>query len=173
MPLRNGAFFLIIGDLIRRDTMLTEKEINDVFLKWTDILRLKNSWDIKLELVRDPEFRKTGDIKIDCDDRKAILMLNQLDPKQENLEEVIVHELLHLKLYPLDQLTEGLIDSHYPKESPAYDAIYTQFMTMLEQTVEELTKCYLGAFGGNKELSYGRCRSQKSYNELYEGLKPL
>jgi hypothetical protein len=155
------------------DRVMTEQEINDLFEKWINILRLKNNWDIKLDLVRDPQFHKTGDLKIDCDDRKAILMLNRLNPKQENPEEVIVHELLHLKLYPLDQLTEGLIDGHYQKDSPAYDTIYTQFMTMLEQTVEELTKCCLGSFGENRDLSYGRCRSMKSYNELYDGLKSL
>lgn len=100
-------------------------------------------------------------------------MLNLLNPKQENLEEVIVHELMHLKLYPLDQLTEGLIDAHYERETLAHDAIYTQFMIMLEQTVEELAKCYLGAFGENKNLSFGRCRTMKSFNELYDGLKPI
>jgi hypothetical protein len=162
-----------IGKQIGRDRVLTEPEINDLFAKWIGILRVKNNWDIKLELVQDPLFRKTGDLKIDCDDRKAILMLNCLNPKQENLEEVIVHELLHLKLYPLDQLTEGLIDGHYQKDSPAYETIYTQFMTMLEQTVEELTKCYTGSFGENKNLSYGRCKFMKSFNELYDGLKSL
>ncbi len=153
--------------------MLTEEALQTLFDKWIGILRLKNQWDICLELVRDPSFRKTGDFKIDCDDRKAILMLNVLNPKQENPEEIIVHELLHLKLYPLDQLTEGLIESHYETDTPAHDAVYTQFMTMLEQTVEELTKCYLGAFGENKSLSYGRCKTMKSFNELYDGLKPL
>ena len=153
--------------------MLTEKELQTLFDKWIEILRLKNQWDIRLDLVRDPAFQKTGDIKIDCDDRKAILMLNVLNPKQENPEEVIVPELMHLKLYPLDQLTEGLIDAHYEEETPAREAVYTQFMIMLEQTVGELTKCYLGAFGENKTLSYGRCNTMKSFNELYEGLKPL
>ena len=153
--------------------MLTDDALQALFQKWIDILRLKNQWDIRLELVRDPAFRKTGDIKIDCDDRKTILMLNVLNPKQENPEEVIVHELMHLKLYPLDQLTEGLIDAHYEEETPAREAVYTQFMIMLEQTVEELTKCYLGAFGENKELSYGRCNTMKSFNDLYDGLKPL
>jgi len=153
--------------------MLSQEELQRLFSQWLDILRLKNQWDIRLELVSDPAFRKTGDIKIDCDDKKAILMLNVLNPKQENLEEVIVHELLHLKLYPLDQLTEGLIVAHYEEDTPARDAVYTQFMTMLEQTVEELTKCYLGTFGENKNLSYSRCRTMKSFNELYDGLKPL
>lgn len=144
-----------------------------VFDKWIGILRLKNCWDVRLELVDDPGFRKTGDIRIDTDDRKAILLLNALHPKQENPEEVICHELLHLKLYPLDQLTECLINGHYTEDSPEYLTVYTQFMTLLEQTVEELTKCYLGAFGENKTLSYGRCRGMKSYNDLYDGLKPL
>ena len=153
--------------------MLSQEELQSLFGKWIDTLRLKNQWDIRLELVSDPAFKKTGDIKIDCDDRKAILLLNARNPKQENLEEVIVHELLHLKLYPLDQLTEGLIDAHYPQETPTHNAIYTQFMTMLEQTVEELTKCYLGSFGENRNLSYGRCQTMKSFNELYDGLKPL
>lgn len=149
---------------------MNKDRLRALFAKWIEILRLKNNWDIKLELVEDPEFRKTGDFRVDCDDRKAVLLLNVKNPKQENLEEVIVHELLHLKLYPLDQLTEGLIEGHYQKDTPAHEVIYTQFMTMLEQTVEELTKCYLGAFGENKQLSYGRCRSQKSFDELYEGL---
>ena len=77
--------------------------------KYSAKLRITPIWDVKLELVADPAWRKTGDIKIDCDDRKAILMLNALNPKQENLEEVIVHELMHLKMYPLDQVTESLI----------------------------------------------------------------
>ena len=155
------------------ESRMARRELQDLFEKWIGILRLNNNWDVWLEAVSDPLYQKTGDIRIDCDDRKAILLVNALNPKQENLEEVIVHELLRLKLYPLDQLTENLIDSHYPKDSSGYDTIYTQFTTMLEQTVEELTKCYLGAFGANKDLSYGRCRSMKSFNDLYEGLKPL
>ncbi|MCD8342265.1 MAG: hypothetical protein LUC87_08990 [Clostridiales bacterium] len=153
--------------------MYTYDAVFPIFEKWTELLRLNNHWDVRLELVDDPAFSKTGDFKIDPDDRKAILLLNGRNPRQENPEEVICHELLHLKLYPLDQLTESLIDGHYEKDTPAYDVIYTQFMLMLEQTVEELTKCYLGAFGEDKTLSYGRCRGMKSFNELYDGLKPL
>ena len=144
--------------------MFTYENVNPIFSKWLDILRLRNNWDIKLELINDDNFKKTGDFKIDPDDRKA---------KNENVEEVIIHELLHLKLYPLDQLTEGLIDGHYNVDTPEYITVYTQFMTMLEQTVEELTKCFLLQYGENKELSYGRCKLMKSFNELYDGLKPL
>jgi len=147
--------------------------INSLFDKWINILRLKNNWDIKLEFIEDIKWKKTGDFKIDCDDKKAILMLNYLNPKQENIEEIIVHELLHLKLYPLDQITEGLITSNYKENTNEFDFVYGQFMTSLEQTVEELTKCMLLAFGENKKLSYGRCKGMKSFNELYEGLKSI
>lgn len=153
--------------------MYSRSYIQPIFDKWISILRLNNHWDVQLELIDDFRFDKSGDFQIDPDDRKAILMLNARNPKQENPEEVICHELLHLKMYPLDQLTEGLIEAHYAPDTPARDVIYTQFMTMLEQTVEELTKCYLGAFGENKQLSYGRCKTMKSFNDLYDGLKPL
>lgn len=149
------------------------EEIYRIFEKWCEKLRLKNSWDVKLEFVEDLSWRKTGDFKVDCDDKKAILLLNIANPKQENLEEVIVHELLHLKMYPLDQVTESLIVSNYEEGSSAYNFAYYQFFTTLEQTVEEMTKCFLMEFGENRELSYGRCEKQKSFNELYDGLKNL
>ena len=76
-------------------------------------------------------------------------------------------------MYPLDQVTESLIESHFEEGTPAGDFAYRQFFTALEQTVEELTKCFLFEFGDNKELSYGRCDKQKSFNELYDGLKNI
>ena len=143
------------------------------FEKWCRKLRLVPDWDIQLEFVEDLEWRKTGDFKVDCTDKKAILMLNGVNPKQENLEEVIVHELMHLKMYPLDQVTESLIISQFEEGSHASNFAYAQFFTALEQTVEELTKCWLLEFGENTELSFGRCRQHKSFTELYDGLKNL
>ncbi len=84
-----------------------------IFDKWIRILRIENNWDVKLELISDENFNKTGDIRIDCDDRKAIVMINAPNPRNENLEEAICHELLHLKMYPLDQFTESLINSAF------------------------------------------------------------
>lgn len=153
--------------------MIDSKSIERLFEKYIRKLRITPAWDVKLELVEDPNWRKTGDFKIDCDDRKAILLLNVANPKQENLEEVIVHELMHIKMYPLDQVTESLIINCFEEDSPASNFAYQQFFTALEQTVEELTKCFLLEFGENKELSYGRCNRTKSFNELYEGLKSI
>lgn len=118
-----------------------EESLNARFDYWCKKLRIVPGWDVKLEFVTDPSWRKTGDFKIDCDDKTAILMLNIAAPKQENLEGVIVHELMHLKLYPLDQVTESLITSNFSEGTAAYEFAYTQFFTTLEQTVAELAKC--------------------------------
>lgn len=144
--------------------------IHNRFDFWVSKLRLHNQWDITLELVTDDNFKKTGDFKVDPDDRKAVLLLNANNPHKLNLEEVIVHELLHLKLYPLDQITESLIESHYKEGTNEHTFVYTQFMTSLEQTVEELTKCFLLEHGENKSLSYGRVKNTKGFNALFDGL---
>lgn len=144
-----------------------------LFEKYIRKLRITPAWDVKLEFVEDPAWRKTGDFKIDCDDRKAILLLNAASPRQENVEEVIVHELMHLKMYPLDQVTESLISSCFEEESPAGRFAYRQFFTTLEQTVEELAKCFLLEFGEDREFSYGRCSGQQSFNDLFDGLRNI
>ena len=153
--------------------MYDKEHLARLFEKYIRKLRITPAWDVKLQLVEEPAWRKTGDFKIDCDDRKAILLLNMVNPKQENLEEVIVHELMHIKMYPLDQVTESLITSCFEADSPASNFAYQQFFSALEQTVEELTKCFLLEFGENRELSYGRCSGMKSFNDLYDGLKNI
>ena len=148
-------------------------EITALFEKYIKKLRITPAWDVRLELVEDPTWQKTGDFKIDCDDRKAILMLNFVNPKQENIEEVIIHELMHIKMYPLDQVTESLITNCFEEGTAASNFAYQQFFNALEQTVEELAKCFLYEFGENKEFSYGRCRNGKTFNDLYEGLNNI
>jgi len=152
---------------------MDKQELQALFDKYTKKLRITPAWDVKLQFVEDPAWPKTGDFKIDCDDRKAILLLNIASPKQENLEEVIVHELMHIKLYPLDQVTESLITSHFTEGTAAYDFAYRQFFVALEQTVEELAKCWLFEFGENRDLSFGRVSKSKPFIELYDGLKSI
>ena len=117
---------------------MSKEELTALFEKYIRKLRITPSWDVRLEFVEDESWPKTGDFKIDCDDRKAILLINTVNPKQENLEEVIIHELMHIKMYPLDQVTESLIASNYEEGSSAWDFAYRQFYNALEQTVEEL-----------------------------------
>ena len=149
---------------------MKKEELTALFDKYIRKLRITPAWDVRLEFVEDPAWPKTGDFRIDCDDRKAILLLNAVSPKQENIEEVIVHELMHIKMYPLDQVTESLIKNCFEDGSAASRFAGQQFFTALEQTVEEMAKCFLLEFGENRDLSFGRCAGGQSFNELYDGL---
>jgi len=140
--------------------MFNEQELLQFLQKWQDVLRLRD-WDIKLELVT-KEWRKTGDVKIDQADKTAILLINNCNPKQTDIETVIVHELLHIKLWGMDQMIESLLQCVYGNDEndPKYSFAYTQFMELLEVTTQDLTKGYMELSSGNKEVSFGRIQKQ-------------
>ncbi|WP_296255993.1 hypothetical protein [uncultured Ezakiella sp.] len=152
---------------------MDKSKAREIFDKYTKKLRIVPEWDIRLEFVEDEDWKKTGDFKIDPTDKKAILMLNAASPKDENIEETIVHELMHIKMYPLDQVCESMIINMFEEGSKEQNFAYQTFFETLEVTVEELAKCFLLEFGENTEFSFGRMKKIKSFNELYEGLKKL
>jgi hypothetical protein len=138
---------------------LDEDEVAEHLNKWQNILRLRD-WDILIKIVKS-KWRKSGDIKIDLEDKKAVLLLSYT-PKCENLEELIIHELIHLKLYGMDQMIEDLLSIVYGKKekNPKREFAITQFMILLESTVEDLTKGYLTAIKSQEPLSFGRLKKQ-------------
>jgi hypothetical protein len=136
--------------------MSVNKEAIGKYLnRWQDILRLRD-WDIVVKIVK-TKWKKSGDIKIDLEDKKAVLLVNHT-PKCTNPEELVIHELLHLKLYGMDQMIESLLSIVFgEKEDDSKRGFaYTQFMMVLESTVEDLTKGYLSATASQKSLSFGR-----------------
>lgn len=140
--------------------IFNSEELQALVDKWKSVLRLKD-WDIKLELVT-KEWRKTGDVKIDEDDRKAILLINNCNPKQTNIEAVIIHELLHIKLWGMDQMIESLLHVLYgdDESDPKFAFAYAQFMGLLEQTTEDLAKGYTVLGATDKSISFGRIQKQ-------------
>jgi hypothetical protein len=138
---------------------ITHDEAHAVLARWQPILRLAD-WDIDLRLVTGT-WRKSGDVKVDLDDRKAVLLLNAA-PRSENLEETIVHELVHLRLYALDQMLVQLLDAVFgtDAEEPRREFAETSFMTLLESTTEDLAKALLAASGNPAPLSFGRLREE-------------
>lgn len=141
---------------------VNREEIEGHLDKWQDILRLRD-WDIVIKIV-ETKWRKSGDMKIDLEDKKAVLLVNHT-PKCENLEELVIHELLHVKLYEMGQMIEDLLSPVFGNEEkdPKREFAYTQFMVLLESTVEDLTKGYLAATGSQQSLSFGRL--QKAIDE--------
>lgn len=122
-------------------------------------------WDIKLEFI-EYDFKNTGNIKIDLEDKSAIVYLNIFNPKSDNYEEILIHELCHLKLWKLDQYCESLLNSTFDnQDSKEYRFAYDQFMINLEQTTQELTKTYLPLIAKNKNHSFVRCEKRMKFKE--------
>jgi len=135
------------------------EDLNRFQKKWQSILRLTD-WDIKTVVVNQP-WRKSGDIKIDADNRMAALMVHGSVP-ENHLEEVVVHELLHLKLWGMDQLIEESINLLYgsDKEDPKREFAYGTFMLELESTVEDLAKALITSDSGKRDFWFKRVDRQ-------------
>ena len=118
---------------------IIEDDARVVLARWQPILRLAD-WDIDLRLVTSA-WRKSGDVKVDLDDRTAVLLLNA-EPRSENLAETIVHELVHLRLYALDQMLVDLLDAVFGTvaDEPRRAFAEARFMTLLESTTEEVER---------------------------------
>ncbi len=140
--------------------MFELQTLNAHLTKWQSILRLRD-WDIKLELVT-KEWRKTGDVKIDQADKTAIVLINDCNPKQTNIEATIIHELLHIKLWGMDQMIETLLHCVYgdDEDDPKFSFAYTQFMELLEVTAQDLARGYMDLGADDKSVSYGRIQAQ-------------
>jgi len=125
--------------------------VGEALKRWQDVLRLRD-WDIQIEVVRE-NWRKNGDIKVDAANKLAALLVNQaVDPV--NLEEIVIHELVHLKLHGLDQMIEELLTAVYggDENDPKRSFAYGQFMDRLESATQDLTKALLTAGGGKLRL---------------------
>jgi hypothetical protein len=131
------------------------EEARAVLAHWQPILRLAD-WDIDLRLVDTP-WRKSGDVKVDLDDRKAVLLV-RAGQAPGHLEEVVVHELVHLRLYAMDQMLVNLLDAVFGADAndPKREFAETQFMTLLEATTEDLAKALLAASGSTAPLTFAR-----------------
>ncbi len=138
---------------------ITEKDITGFLEKWQQILQLRD-WSIRV-VVADRDWRKSGDIKIDQDNRNAALIINQRVEIQF-LEEIVIHELLHLKLWGMDQMIEALLSSLYgsDEDDPRRVFAYGQFMSVLEVTTQDLTKALISATGEKREMYFLRVEKQ-------------
>ena len=76
--------------------------IEDILNKWQKILRL-NEWKIKVSTGAHLHPKeKWGEIRILDNIFRAEIQISTLCP-EEDLQEVVIHELLHLLTYPLRQ----------------------------------------------------------------------
>jgi hypothetical protein len=125
---------------------LTEDSIRETARSWQEVLELRD-WDLRIEVVRG-DWRKSGDIKIDACNRLAVLMVSEaVEP--EHLDEVVLHELVHLRLHALDRMLEDLLSAVYgdADDDPRRDFAHGQFMDNLETTTQGVTRALLTLAG--------------------------
>ncbi len=139
--------------------------LNELISKWQGILRLRD-WDILSKIV-EVDWRKSGDIKIDESNKMAVVMINN-NIAEANLEEVVIHELIHLKLWGMDQMIEGYVNIVFGEEETDNKREFAMntFFKELESTVEDLTKGYLEVCGGEKPSTI---RLERMMNEEIGG----
>jgi hypothetical protein len=60
------------------------REVEKHLKKWQTILRLRD-WDIAVKMVG-TKWRKSGDVKVDLDNKKVILLINKIQGRAETLK---------------------------------------------------------------------------------------
>ena len=133
--------------------------IREYLIKWKPLLSLSD-WDIRPVIVQ-KEWRKSGDVKIDNSNRMAALMVRfDLDP--DYLEQIVVHELLHIKLWGLDQMIEESLNALFDENDSEGKRYFAQglFMEELETTTQDLTRALLDASGFEGDYLFNRVQKQ-------------
>ena len=78
------------------------------------------------------------------------------------MESLVIHELIHIKLYGMDQMIEELLHGVYGDDEadPKFSFAYSQFMLLLEETTEDLAKGFTSLGADDKSISFGRVQKQ-------------
>ncbi len=137
-----------------------ENSIDECLAKWQPLLSLSD-WDIRSIVVQKMDWRKSGDVKIDESNRMAAVMIkSDLDPAY--LEQVVIHELLHIKLWGLDQMIEEPLNALFGEEDSEGKRYFAQgqFMRELEATTQDLTRALLDASGFEGDYLFNRVQKQ-------------
>lgn len=117
---------------------LQKKELNEILKKWLNIFQLKE-WKIDIEITdfKRTDFKQSGDIKIDLENKSARLLMTNKPFRNE--ESTIIHELTHLLLWKFDMYTEKVI----LKNCEEYEGDHMQYLNELEETVAKFTDIFL------------------------------
>ena len=125
---------------------LSKKRLANLLKRWQEKLLLSD-WEINIKIVdfKRKDFRQSGDFIADLKNKKATIFMT-VSPfmKDRNTiakeeEKTLVHELIHICLWDLDNFIEKTI---FKKHSKNYK-FYNIYMEKLENLVEKLTGNFL------------------------------
>ena len=127
----------------RRATMekeLVRKLADKTIKKWKKRLGF-SGWkiDAKITVFKRPDgFPQQGDFRVNYPKKKATILIGA--SLKLSVEKIIVHELVHLMLWPLDQKIMSTI-KRLPKTEQK--RIEDDFLGKLEKVVNRITKSFL------------------------------
>jgi len=97
------------------EVIFTEEQLREKCAKWQRILRLQD-WNVRTSIVRERDMRTSGgnaEISVNIQHRLADLRLldpidfNPNDHNPQDMEQHLVHELLHIHLWPFTEELNG------------------------------------------------------------------
>jgi hypothetical protein len=108
------AYAIIFGAAaVKKPTAITQRGLEELCIKWQGILRLMD-WEVKVRFVRHWEMKPDREGAVDWSINGKAASIKILDPRDfsteakwpQDVEQVLVHELVHLHLAPFDE-TDG------------------------------------------------------------------
>jgi len=89
----------------RRRESVGVEALAQLLEQWKPVLGLSD-WSIRVELVDFAREWQSGDVKVDMVEKSALVLMSRRPFRDE--ERVLVHELVHIVLWPLDQVAMDL-----------------------------------------------------------------
>lgn len=124
---------------MRRSNIVNEKTVNAVLRKWRPLLGLDSRWLIDVRIVKEKETWPYEDacaaVKPAPGYFQARLLLHEPQIKEDDhtLEHIVLHELVHIVLWPLCLVVrDALGDDHE-----------ATWRDMMEAAVEQMTRALL------------------------------
>lgn len=148
---------------------MIKQETKKILTKWVDKLQLDYLFDVELQFIDDDSYFETGHYKVDIDDKKAVIFIKEKDLSNVELENIILRDLLYLKLYPLDITTHELIDKYYQIGDEEYKNINTKYSSLQELIVDDLVNAFIYKIDEENSLY----NNKRSPEEIYEYLRPF
>lgn len=126
----------------RRESIGIET-LSRIVERWKPVLGLED-WSIRVELVDFAREWQSGDVKVDDVEKSALVLMSRHPFRNE--ERVLVHELVHVMLWPLDQAAMDLAGTAPPgsRERELAEALVFR---ALEPVTEQVTAALFRASG--------------------------
>lgn len=133
-----------------RKESIGKEALERLVQRWQPVLGLQE-WTIRVELVDFAREWQSGDVKVDDVSKTALVLMSRRPFRNE--EQVLLHELLHVVLWPLDRATMDLAEAA-PEGSRERELGENLVFRALEPATEQLTVALLKAAGKTVEPAW-------------------